>query len=87
MKRILILCDAFGPPSYTPRIRFLCQYLADNGWDVTLCTEKFAPLTFPHSYLIDEIPFYHHDSILGSIEWAIKSTLSLVCLKSKKLAH
>ncbi|NBK99689.1 MAG: DUF2500 family protein [Erysipelotrichia bacterium] len=40
MRRILILCDAFGPPSYTPRIRFLCQYLADNGWDVTLCTEK-----------------------------------------------
>lgn len=78
MKRILILCDAFGPPSYTPRIRFLCQYLADNGWDVTLCTEKFSPLTFPHSYLIDEIPFYHHDSILGSIEWAIKSMLSLM---------
>lgn len=78
MKRILILCDAFGAPSYTPRIRFLCDYLAENGWDVTLCTEKFAPLTFDHSYHIDEIPFYHYHGFLGKIEWAIKSTFSLL---------
>lgn len=78
MKRILILSDAFGAPSYTPRIRFLCEYLAKNGWDVTLCVEKFAPLTFDYSYKIDEIPFYYYHGFLGKIEWALKSMFSLI---------
>ncbi|HKL95644.1 MAG TPA: glycosyltransferase [Paludibacteraceae bacterium] len=78
MKRILILCDAFGPPSFTPRIRFLCHYLVENGWNIQLCTEKFAPITFAHSYPINEIELYHHRGLVGKLEWVIKSTLSLI---------
>lgn len=78
MKRILILCDAFGPPSFTPRIRFLCQYLVENGWEVQLCTEKFAPIDFAHSYPIHEIEFYNYSGLLGKLEWVLKSALSLL---------
>ena len=78
MKRILILSDAFGPPSFTPRIRFLCQYLVENGWEVQLCTEKFAPITFAHSYPIHEIEFYNYSGLLSKLEWILKSALSLI---------
>lgn len=78
MKRILILCDAFGPPSFTPRIRFLSHYLVENGWDVQLCTEKYAPITFAHSYPIHEIEFYKYQGFIGKLEWTIKSTWSLL---------
>ena len=78
MKRILILCDAFGPPSFAPRIRFLGQHLTEHGWDVTLCTEKFAPITFTHTYPIHEIEIFHHQGFNGKLEWVVKSILSLL---------
>lgn len=88
MRRILILCDAFGPPSFTPRIRFLCQYLVENGWEVQLCTEKFAPITFAHSYPIHEIEFYNYSGLLGKLEWILKSVVSLATdYKNKRISH
>lgn len=77
-KKILILCDAFTPPAYVPRVRFLCDYLAMQGDEIELYTEQFAPINFEHSYSIHEIRIYHFEGVLGKIEWVTKSLLSLL---------
>ncbi len=38
--KILFLCDRPNPPAYIPRVRYWCNYLVDNGHEVTLITEQ-----------------------------------------------
>lgn len=73
MKRLLVLADAYAPPSYSPRLRSLCQYWVSQGWEVEVYTERFAPIDFEHDYPIEEIPFYK-----GRIDWAVKAVWSLL---------
>ena len=70
--RILVVADAFGKPAYTPRLRFWCEYLVAQGWQVDVYTEQFEPLPFEHSYPIVEIPIFKN----RSFDWFIKSTLT-----------
>ncbi len=72
-KRLLILADPFTRPSYAPRLRFLCEYLEKNGWELDVYTEKFADIPFAHRYPIHEITFYS-----GSADWFIKAAWSLL---------
>lgn len=72
--RILILTDPIGKPSYAPRLRYLCQYLADKGYDIEVYTEQFQSYDFPHSYPIYEKPITHHTTW----QWAIQSFWSLL---------
>lgn len=78
MKRILVISDALTAPLYGARIRFLCGYLAREGWCVRLCTEHVGALPFEHEYPIDEIKIYRHKGFLGRVEWFLKSILSLL---------
>ncbi|MGN0187858.1 MAG: glycosyltransferase [Paludibacteraceae bacterium] len=78
MKRILIISDALTAPLYGVRVRFLCNYLVRQGWNVRLCTEHVNELPFEHAYPIDEIEIYRHKGILGTIEWSWKSFCSLL---------
>jgi len=72
--RLLILCDPFTSPAYTPRLRCLCDYLTAQGWQLDLYTERSEPLPFEHSYPIHEITVYRTSTF---IEWAFKSIASL----------
>ena len=73
--RLLILTDPFAAPAYKPRLRFLCDYLMSQGWDINIYTERGEPIRFEHTYPIHEVTIYRTDS---HIEWAVKSGWSLL---------
>ena len=73
-KRILILSDPPAAPGYLPRLRFLCDYLVQRGYDVTLLTETYQPLPFEHTYPIITIPMYSG----GGWDWLVKTVWTLL---------
>ena len=71
---ILLLGDGFGAPAYTPRLRSLCNYLAEQGYTFDLVVEHISDLPFEHNYPIHEIPIYS-----GSRwDWVIKNFWSFL---------
>lgn len=70
--RILILADPYSKPSFAPRLRFLCDYLAERGHFIEVYTEAWDTIPFPHSYPIHEIPLMRGGS------WALKSVANLL---------
>lgn len=72
-KRILILTDPYGKPSFGPRLRYLCNYLVRKGYQIEVITEEFEPIPFAHDYPIHTIRLYRN-----KFDWAIKSLLSLL---------
>ncbi len=74
MKRLLIVSDPPAAPGYLPRVRHLCEYLVQKGFDVTLLTEANEPLPFAHTYPIETIRMYRG----GSFEWFIKTVWTLL---------
>ena len=74
MKKILVLSDPPAAPGYLPRLRFLCDYLVQRGYDVTLLTEQSQPLPFEHSYPIVTIPMYSG----STLDWALKTLWTLL---------
>jgi len=72
--RILVLSDPIGKPSYAPRLRYVCGYLAKKGYDVTVYTEQIEDsLPFEHTYPIRQWRIYRN-----SCDWAVKSLWSLL---------
>jgi len=72
-KRLIILADPYNAVAQAPRLRFLCDYLTQRGWQLVVYTEQLAPLTFSHSYPIHEIPFYRN-----RLDWLLKAGWSLL---------
>lgn len=72
-KRILILTDPYGKPSFGPRLRYMCDYLVRNGYEIRVITEEFEPIPFEHNYPITTIALYKN-----KYDWAIKSLRSLL---------
>ena len=85
MKRVLIICDIF-PPSFGPRMGYLCKYLEGTGWEAVVLTEKMGDQTF--SLLKDvctvhSIQYYPTgDGIRSRILRAILLLLSVAGLKT-----
>lgn len=73
VKRILIVSDPFSGPSFTPRLRCLCDCLTEHGYEVEIYTEKDQADAFAHTYPIHELPTYR-----GQVDWAVKSIWSLL---------
>ena len=74
MARILILTDPIGKPSYAPRLRYLCDYLSQKGYDLTVCTEQIEDtLPFEHAY-----PIHYWSIYRNRWDWAAKSLWSLL---------
>ena len=71
---ILILADPYGKPSYTPRLRYLCNYLAKSGHTIAVYTEQFLQHDFPHVYPIIEKPITYHNQW----QWGWQSLWSLL---------
>ncbi len=74
MKKLLVVSDPPARPGFLPRLRFLCDYLVRKGYDVTLLTEEYQPLTFDHSYPIETIRMYSG----GTLDWLLKSVWTLL---------
>lgn len=74
MKRLLVVSDPLPAPGYLPRVRHLCEYLVQKGFDVTLLTEEHEPLHFEHSYPIKTIRMYSG----GTFDWFIKTVWTLL---------
>ena len=70
----MVVADAFGPPSYAPRLRSVCEHLVAQGWSVELYTEQFAPLPFAHDYPIYECPLYRN----RSWDWVFKAVWTML---------
>lgn len=79
-KRILILSDPYGKPSFAPRLRYLSDYLTRQGWEVDIYTEQWDSLCFEHDYPITEIKLYKGErgSLRYKIDWGLKSLWSLL---------
>lgn len=74
MKKFLVLSDPPTAPGYLPRLRYLCDYLVQRGYDVTLVTERYEELPFEHTYPIETISMYN-----GSIcDWTLKTIWTLL---------
>ena len=69
MKRLLLLSDPPASPGYLPRVRYLCDYLVRQGYDVTWLTEQYQPLDFEHPCPIETIRMYSG----GTFDWFIKT--------------
>lgn len=70
----MVVADAFGPPSYAPRLRSVCEHLVAQGWFIELYTEQFVPLPFAHDYPIYECPLYRN----RSWDWTFKALWSML---------
>ena len=68
------MADAFGKPSYAPRLRSICEHLVQQGWSFELYTEQFIPLNFAHDYPIFECQLYRN----RTWDWAFKAIWSLL---------
>ena len=79
-RRLLIVCDPYGKPSFGPRIRYLSDYLNRKGWEIDVYTEQWDELCFEHAYPITEIAIYRgpRGSLLYKIDWTLKSIWSLL---------
>ncbi|MBR1807775.1 MAG: glycosyltransferase [Paludibacteraceae bacterium] len=71
---IAILTDPYGKPSYSPRLRNICDFLVEKGWNIEVYTEQFEPLSFAHSYPIYTFQLYKNKHV----DWAVKSLWSLL---------
>lgn len=74
VKRILIVSDPPAAPGYLPRLRYLCDYLVQKGYEVTLLTEQYQDLAFAHAYPIQTIPMYSG----GTLDWTLKTVWTLL---------
>ena len=70
---ILIVSDPFSKPSYTPRLRYLCNYLVEQGHTIALYTEQFHSHDFTHDYPIIELDIAYHNTW----QWMWQSLWSL----------
>lgn len=74
MKKLLLVSDPPAAPGYLPRLRYLCDFLVRKGYEITLLTEEYQPLTFIHNYPIQTIRMYS-----GSrIDWFLKTIWTLL---------
>ncbi len=74
MKRLLIVSDPPAAPGYLPRVRSLCEYFVQKGYEVTLLTEEYGDLAFAHSYPIETIRMYSG----STFDWFIKTVWTLL---------
>ena len=72
-RHILILTDPYGKPAYAPRLRYLCDYLSNKGYDIAVYTEQFQTHDFAHAY-----PIYEKPTSQRPLHWALRTFWSLL---------
>ena len=74
MKKLLVVSDPPAAPGYLPRLRYLCDYLVQKGYDVTVYTEEYQPLQFAHSYPIHAVRMFSG----CKPDWLVKTVWTLL---------
>jgi len=79
-KNILVFCDTLTPPAFLPRVRYFCDFLAKNGYNLTLITENFPQQDFfQQKFSIYSIDYYRlKNGIAAKVEWFVKVVLNLI---------
>lgn len=70
-KSVLVLCDLF-PPTFGPRMGYLCKYLRLNGWEPVVVTEYVDDDTFAFLYDGQEVTYVRFGDKkgwAGKMEW------------------
>jgi len=71
---ILVISDPPAAPGYLPRLRYLCRFLVQKGYCVTVLTEEYQPLDFEHEYPIQTIRMYSG----STFDWMLKTAWTLL---------
>ena len=74
MKKLLVVSDPPVAPGYLPRLRSLCDYLVQRGYEVTVLTEEAGAMHFVHPYPIQTIPMFTG----GRLDWFVKTVWTLL---------
>lgn len=81
MKRLFIITDCF-PPGFAPRMGYLCKYLKQFGWQISVLTEEYTESN-RCDFLVDtaevtRINFYHaKGGIALRLEWIFVMLLDI----------
>ncbi len=69
-KKILILCDAFGPPAWVPRVTSLARELRTLGWDVQVMSEIMPGFTYEtKDFPLELMRHYSTNKIRYAFQW------------------
>ena len=71
---ILVVSDPPAAPGYLPRLRYMCDYLVRQGYEVTLLTEEYGPMPFTRTYPVKTVRMYSG----GLWDWALKTAWTLL---------
>ena len=86
---ILILSDPPATPGYMPRMRYLCDFLVQKGYEITWITETQQTLLFKHTYPIITVPLYSGKFLdwLFKTIWTILTDWHSRAFAKKVLSH
>lgn len=78
--RILIFLERPEKPAFFPRMRYVCAYLAREGFEVDVAAENGPGLSmFDPAVNIFPIDYIKNKGRKGTLEWAVKAALTLIC--------
>ncbi len=69
-KHILILCDAFGPPAFVPRVTSLARELQQHGWEVQVMSELMPHCTYSTTdFPLQLMTYYADNKAIYAYQW------------------
>ncbi len=69
-KHILILCDAFGPPAFVPRVTSLARELQQLGWKVQVMSELMPHSTYQtNDFPLELMTYYANNKAKYAYQW------------------
>lgn len=71
---ILLISDPPAAPGYLPRVRFMCDFLVQKGYDVTWMTEAYGEMKFEHACPLVEISMFSG----STFDWICKTAWTLL---------
>ncbi|MBO8440443.1 MAG: glycosyltransferase [bacterium] len=78
-KRVLILCDPFAPPLYSPRIMSLCGNIGRYGWEAVIVTERLPYVDYSTSVCrMVQVPYIKSHGWLSRVEWVAKKVADIL---------
>ena len=86
MKSVLLVCDSFVP-AFAPRMGYLCKYLTDYGWQISVLTEEQSSVG---CNVLDKMPetqclsYYKRGT---KIEWLFKSVADILFAAKDKALY
>ncbi len=69
-RHILILCDAFGPPAFVPRVTSLARELQQHGWQVQVMSELMPGCSYhTEDFPLALMSYYASGTLWYAYQW------------------